>query len=177
MCTGWMCASIPIKQWEITERSCHTLLGWYWLFWLFISLLSVPLLNNTVKKMVPRNKGCLFYLKKYSSRRFEGMDIFCLKFKLVGCPHTFCAKVWRLSHVCTKMQMSCYTDQIRSVSSVYSSKEAESRENSDHTYWELQNGLNIIKRVQREKNSSFETTQRQEWAIRYQIGNQIRQIH
>lgn len=48
------------------------------------------------------------------------------------------------------MQMSC-TDQIRYVSSVYLSKEAESRENSDHTYWELQNGLNIFKRVYRER--------------------------
>lgn len=94
MCTGWICASIPIKQWEITERSCHTLLGWYWLFWLFISLLSISLLNNTVKKLMLRNqiKGCFFYRKKYSSRLFKGMDTFCLKFELVGCTHTFCAE-------------------------------------------------------------------------------------
>lgn len=133
MCTGWTCASIPIKHWEITERSCHTLLGWYWLFWLFISLLSISLLNNTVKKLMLRNpiKGCFFYHKKYSSRLFKGMDIFCLKFKLVGCTHTFCAEVWSLSHVCTKMQMSC-TDQIRYVSSVYLSKEAESRDQWPH---------------------------------------------
>lgn len=103
MCTGWMCASIPIMQWEITERNCHTLLDWYWLFWLFVSLLSLPLLNNTVKKLMLRDeiKGWLFYFKKYRSR-------LCLKGWICA---AWDSRQWDVLTLCKILEMKSYMHQ------------------------------------------------------------------
>ena len=100
--------------------------------------------------------------------------MFCLWFKAGGCTHTVPKSRDEVIYAPKCRQA---VEQIRYISSVYSSKEAESRGDRDHKYWDLQNGLYVIKMVYRQKDSSFKMTQRQELKNRYQTANWIGQIH